>query len=74
MLTAYLFESDDEMLPILNKGKHVGYWPMHSYPSAHHPRANTPETSYPVMACINRRRVILHDDAETTVVMVLLFT
>ena len=69
MLTGYPFEWDDEMLPILDKGKHLGYRPMHSCPMARQPRVNIPGTGYPVMACINRRRVILHDDAETTVIV-----
>lgn len=74
MSTAYLIAWDDETLPILDKGKHVGYRPMHSCPMARQPRVNIPGTGYPVMASINRRRVILHDDAETTVIVVLLFT
>jgi hypothetical protein len=74
MLTVYLFESDDEMLPILNKSTHVGSRPMHFCPMARQPRVNTPETLYPMMACINRRRMILHDDAETTVIVGFLFT
>ena len=74
MLTVYLFESDDEMLPILKKSTHVGYRPMHFCPMARQPRVNITGISYPVMACINRRRMILHDDAETTVIVGLLFT
>jgi hypothetical protein len=74
MVTVYLFESDDDMLPILDKGNHVVYRPVCPCSMAHQLRVNIPGTVYPVMARINRRRVILHDDARTTVIVMFLLT